>query len=121
MVWLSAPLSYSYAVVGLLLLSLQCVDAFSVGTGRSASRSSTLFATTTNDDGASSQRRQFVVQSIAAGIVASPIASFVQPALSDEDPIDPATDLPKITQKVYKCCLSICASHCHDLIRGSEH
>mmetsp|Transcript_18071 Transcript_18071/g.32857 ORF Transcript_18071/g.32857 Transcript_18071/m.32857 type:complete len:292 (-) Transcript_18071:133-1008(-) len=57
------------------------------------------------------QRREFVIQSIAAGIVSSVITPFVEPALADEDQsatptsddttIDPSIDFPKITHKVY--------------------
>ena len=59
------------------------------------------------------QRREFVIQSIAAGIVSSAITTpFVEPAFADEDQsatptssddttIDPSIDLPKITHKVY--------------------
>ena len=100
-----------------LLLCLEISDAFStVGrcgspSFRSASSLSAAPRDNADQDGSSAlKRRDFVIQSITAGVVSTVIPPFVKPALADDDNqgtettstiIDPSIDLPKITQKVY--------------------
>lgn len=104
------------------LLCLQCTNAFSTLGSIPSSHSRRFSALSasygseseSHDDGSSHlhQRRDFVIQSIAAaGVVSSVIHPFIAPAFADDnessgatttqDIIDPSIDLPKITNKVY--------------------
>ncbi|KAL7526263.1 hypothetical protein ACHAXR_001402 [Thalassiosira sp. AJA248-18] len=88
------------------LLCLERADAFSTIGRSSAPRFAAFSAVSPGSanqvvDGSTThlrQRREFVIQSIATGIVSGVFHPFVESALAD---VDPSIDLPKITQKVY--------------------